>query len=587
MKAGDLNGDVLPDFIALEDDLVTIVAFVNTTSQTVQDTPTPTGVPGSATSTPLASATFTPTGPTATATFTQTPVPTPTPTLIPTAPYGVCNTDDAGQPNIGGKLVAVATGDFDHDGNIDTAVADNTGNRIALLLSHITNPGFGSNACAVLGLTHDNTNDISITAPVGLVAADLDNDGRLDLAAIGSAGLSVFYGNSSGGFTPSGDNPLLAGSEPRSIALADFNRDGLLDIIVSNESSNDVSIFINNGGRVFQLPCTVSIGRHATLVMANDLNSDGRPDFAVASDQTSDVSVFLQIAPSGSPSASCPSGTSGFRGLTPISLSGVPQAFGVDRFENGDTVPDVALALSGSSTDGRLQLLLGRATTGGNVTYQVDGVFDVPPPAGSGLPSQPSALGSADINRDGHADIAITDRSNGDIVIFLAGSNGTFGPSLIPLPIGGVAPAALTMTDIDGDGRPDIIIANAGNGTTPGSVSYLISSRPPPTPTPQPTLTPTWTGTPTMTGTPTATAVNTPTVTSPPTETPPRTRTATPVFTISPTATFKPGTIGLNGSCAVDGHPSESAWSLLLLGVIVMARRRSRVQHASASQRRA
>ena len=101
-------------------------------------------------------------------------------------------------------------------------------------------------------------------------------------------------------------------------------------------------------------------------------------------------------------------------------------------------------------------------------------------------------------------------------------------------------PVGLAVHDIDGDGRDDVITANAGDG----SISVLTSSVPPPTPTPQPTGTPTMTGTPTATGSPTPTSTATATPTPTATATPTRTRVANPGAYGAPTATLKQGAIG-------------------------------------------
>ena len=76
-------------------------------------------------------------------------------------------------------------------------------------------------------------------------------------------------------------------------------------------------------------------------------------------------------------------------------------------------------------------------------------------------PSLPSALGSGDITRDGRTDLVVSDRNNNDVALFFANSNGSFGSAILE-PVGGQGPVGLTMKDIDGDGRPDVIVANAG-----------------------------------------------------------------------------------------------------------------------------
>jgi len=309
--------------------------------------------------------------------------------------------------------------------------------------------------------------------------------------------------------------------------------------------------------------------------VAQDLNLDGRIDFAVASDQTDDVTAFLQIVPAGTPTpgTACPTGTSGFIGLTPLSLPGAPVALVADRLVNDDAIPDLATALSVAGADGEVALGVGRPTSGSDVVYQLARPLPVMGVAGH---SDPSSLGAGDINRDGRLDLVVADRANNDVVIFLAATGG-FTSALPPVAVRGLHPVALVMGDVDGDGRADVVTANADDG----SVSFLITSQPPATPTPLPTGTSTRTGTPTPTAT--ATSTDTPTVTPTPssTPTPSRTRTVTSVPTAVPTATTKPGAITLQGSsCALDPQrrpPGGSTWMLTVLGAaLALVGRRSR-----------
>ncbi len=576
VQAGDLNGDGRPDVVAVGDDMSTINVFINTTGTAGTATPTTPGS-GTPTPTPPNPNTPTPTGPPATATVTPTPTRTATPTAIP-VPYGVCNTNQAGQPAVGGQPVSVAVGLFKTLRRQFIAVADKAGNRVVILTAQITSGA--SDPCAVLGLQHGN--DVSnITAPVAVIAQDLDGDDNDDLAVVGAAGLSVFYSNGNGAFTPASGNPMPAGTGPHTLSIADFNRDGLLDIVVANDMSNDTSIFLSAGQRGFAPACPIPVGRKAGLVITEDLNLDGRPDFAVASAETSDVSVFLQKPP-GSPTPGttlppCSTLAASFRGLTPLSLPGIPQAMVVDSFDLTDAIPDLAVAISGAGTGGTVVVYLGRAGAAGEVSYQQQSPVAVPPPSGGVRQTFPAALGSGDITRDGRNDLIVADRVNDDVALFFASSTGSFGTAILEA-AGGRSPVGLAMKDLDGDGIPDVVLANQDDG----SVSILVSSKPPPTPTPPPTETPTITPTATITGTPTETGTPTPTATATATVTGTRTRAPTATPTLTSTPTFKPGAIGLNGSCAVDpGHSDSHGLAELVVAALVfsLCRRRQTPIH--------
>lgn len=604
IQAADLNSDGRIDLVALGASGTNVGVFINETGAATATPATPATPVGSNTSTPTppAGSTATATFPTFTPTATPTPPATATPTPIPTAPYGVCSTHDSGQPAVGGRPVGVTTGRF--NGNATSpgiAVADQENNKITLLQPNITT---GQGACDVLGLTHDPSKDlVNIAAPVAVTAeyidhcnppADpsrfcrfplyLDHDGNVDMVVLGSAGLSVFYGDGNGGFVPAAANPMAVNEgTPNTIAIADLNRDGWLDILVGNANSNSISVFLGGPERTFQPDCPISIsavGSFTSLVIAQDLNGDGRQDFAVAIEQANDIVPFLQLAPTptSTPASATPTSTpapvtcndlaSSFRGLEPFpksELPATPRALIVDKFDPSDAIPDLAVALSPANGTGSVAVFLGKSATGGGVSYQAAGNPLSVPPNGS----QPSALAAADINLDGRSDLIVADFANNDVVIFLGAADGSFSSSLIPVPIRGSGPVALAVADIDGDGQPDIITANSD-----GSVTILVSSRPPATPTPLPTATPTLTPTPSDTATPTATQTPSATLSPTASETPTRTRIPTSTTTPVPAPTLKPGTFNL-GSCAITPKAGSGGAAPLLLGLVGLIARRA------------
>ena len=82
-----------------------------------------------------------------------------------------------------------------------------------------------------------------------MTVGDFNGDGSLDLAFAnqGGSGVSVLLGNGDGTF-----QALLTfgvGIAPRSVAVGDFNADGKPDLAVANSSIGDVSVLINNTPR--------------------------------------------------------------------------------------------------------------------------------------------------------------------------------------------------------------------------------------------------------------------------------------------------------------------------------------------------
>jgi hypothetical protein len=182
--------------------------------------------------------------------------------------------------------ISIAVADLNGDGRLDLAVANNNSDSIGVLLGR----GDGTFQAAV---------DYPVgIAPYGIASGDFNGDGKLDLVASagGGATVSVLIGNGDGTFQAPVNYP--AGDGPWSVGVGDFNTDGKLDLIVADFGGVDgttVSLLLGNGDGTFQAPAPYIVGAVPTSVAVADLNSDGLLDVAVANAQSDNVSVLLNV----------------------------------------------------------------------------------------------------------------------------------------------------------------------------------------------------------------------------------------------------------------------------------------------------
>jgi len=129
-----------------------------------------------------------------------------------------------------------------------------------------------------------------MSAPAGLVLADFDNDGKLDLAVcnFGSNFISVYKNNSINGKVDNNtygpQQNYTAGTKPFAIVAADFDNDGKIDLAVTNISSNTISIFkntTNNGSISFSTKIDFVVGSSPFFLATGDIEKKKKIDIVL------------------------------------------------------------------------------------------------------------------------------------------------------------------------------------------------------------------------------------------------------------------------------------------------------------------
>jgi hypothetical protein len=288
--------------------------------------------------------------------------------------------------------------------------------------------------------------DAGVFYPSGV--ADFNGDGILDVLASGPSGpLLILQGNPDGTFTQKPTDSIPGSGGP--VAIADFNSDGIPDLaVVQGGQQPSVAIFLGRGDGTFSRQSTLNVGPDVpTAIATGDFNGDGTPDLITTSgyqanyDSNATGTVLLG------------DGKGGFRAAPSVDL-GSRQSDGnaVVADFNGDGIPDVA-----TSVDNGFVFSLSMLLSKGDGTF----VTSVLPMCDSTGPD----LVEADFNGDGIPDILV----NGcftDIQMQLGNGSGTsFARWSLPSPPYGEtwsAPAA--AADFNGDGIPDLLLANPESG---------------------------------------------------------------------------------------------------------------------------
>ena len=178
-------------------------------------------------------------------------------------------------------------------------------------------------------------------------------------------------------------------------------------------------------------------GASATHVISTDLDGDGKPDIII--DASNGLLIYWNT------------GDSNTISFSPVyyPVLGAKAVFNITSGDlDGDGKPDIAYSLyNGAYTDS--VIVLRNTSSPGNISF-----------SSKGFPtsSEPYGLAIRDLNGDGKPDLAVTCYLASQVCVYkniTSGSDINFAPAIIYSIPGG--PQAVSLGDIDGDGKPDII----------------------------------------------------------------------------------------------------------------------------------
>jgi Bacterial Ig-like domain (group 3)/FG-GAP-like repeat len=360
---------------------------------------------------------------------------------------------------------AVTVEDINNDGKLD------------LVVLGLQPPTFNSGTIVTLLGNGDGTFQAPILGPslargsqgAGVaVIADFNHDGNKDIAT--SMG-QILLGNGDGTFTLMSQ---LAFASPNGVvnglAAGDLNHDGKIDLAVSNPLGDSIDIYLGNGNGTFVFKASYATMFGAQTVTITDLDGDGNQDIFVGAGQ---AGTFGQDANThGVFQSLLGRGDGTF--VAAVNYSASSSTFGSNAAEfgsgfdiadfNGDGKPDI-VRIDANSSGPLLSVLTG----------QSDGSFLAGPQTPITLAGTFEGLVAADVNRDGTPDVVFTSSdtlgtSGGSVNVVFGKGDGTFQIQAKYAVAGVITDVA--VTDVNGDGLPDIIAATgfwpdyAGGGAT-------------------------------------------------------------------------------------------------------------------------
>jgi hypothetical protein len=344
-------------------------------------------------------------------------------------------------------VYSLTAGDFAGNGHLDLAVGTIGGVDVLLgnedgtfqpPVFYSADPGFGV---------------------ASVLAQDLTGTGKLDLVTANSGAntVSVLPGHGDGTFGPA-TNYSVAGRSPVSVAVGHLRAGGPLDLVAANLDSDSVSVLPGNGDGTFG-PATAYAAGGPSRVVAADFTGTGVDDIVAANGSGATVSV---LANQGDGTLPTPA---------PLPLN-LPFSVATADFRHVGIRDLVTLEYANGIEN--MVVLLGN----GDGSFQAPRLYPVGPGA--------DKVVVGDFNGDGNADVAVSGPPDNFVAVFLGNGDGTFqDPLIIPAVSTARAqvhdfavghfhdPNILDLVTLDSGNKVNVVLGN-GDGTFQMPVTYDI-----------------------------------------------------------------------------------------------------------------
>ena len=338
--------------------------------------------------------------------------------------------------------------------------------------------------------------------PTDMVLAHYDSDphldllvthlsGRLPAGQVPRGGVQRFLGNGDGTFQAPVSLVLPRGRRTSGLVLADVNRDTYPDLLLCDTDEDKIVIQLGESSGIGVQTLHLEVGDTPVAIAVGDLTGDRQPDIAVSNFEDQSITILSHDTASNSiiPVATIPvSGKPAYSTIGDVTGDGIDDLSvcvlsrsSVSIFEGtpaGLPGPEVQMRATGFpfrpmvsdlDADGLRDLIL----VSGNLD-RVNVYFGRPLGGLAGgrtyvaaeLPDfKPQVVAAADFDGDGTPEIVAAGGKHTVVAFLRAGTDPVTGDPLLlhdsTVEAGGVV-RNLAVADLDGDGKPDVVLAVKG-----------------------------------------------------------------------------------------------------------------------------
>jgi hypothetical protein len=265
--------------------------------------------------------------------------------------------------------------------------------------------------------------------------------------------------------------PVVYSSFLAPMAVVDLNGDGARDVVGLGTGAT-IAVALNQGNGTLGAPSNYPTGNGATRLVTGDLDGDGDLDIATTNSQSLTQSVLLN---QGTGTFGAPTVYATAVGQLPSSPASIDLALGdLEGDGDFDLVGVVADRDTGLGHYGSHSYLTIRRNLGNGTFAAVEQ---------STLGGVPWTIALDDFDGDGDPDLAIADQYFNRTWVYVNSGNGTFGAAAgYNTPNGSQFneyPVYLDSADMDGDGDPDLVAKGTAGVrvlTNNGSGAFVVST---------------------------------------------------------------------------------------------------------------